>query len=144
VCGVGLTTLAEEATPQFTAGSGTHLEHWFGGECYCGHHNPFHLSPLYPSHFLPRMLQDHTFISLFVFIYYKHHHKYFYVRTSPYFFILLIYAFFYQNFCLKLMISVCACSKCVILCQECRFFLLYKQKWNMKPLWRGISLTTQI
>ena len=60
-CGVGLTkTLAEaEATPQLTAVVGTQLGHWFGGECSRGHHNPFHLSPLYPSHFLLKMLHHH-------------------------------------------------------------------------------------
>jgi len=68
MCGVGLTTLAE-ATPQFIAENGTHLEHWFGEECSGGHHNPFLLSPLYPSHFLPTMLQDHSFITFFFFIY---------------------------------------------------------------------------
>ena len=70
-CGVGLTkTLAEaEATPQLTAVVGTQLGHWFGGECSRGHHNPFHLSPLYPSHFLLKMLHHLNFIFMFLFIY---------------------------------------------------------------------------
>lgn len=67
-CGVGLRkTLAEaEATPQFTAVVGTQLGHWLAGECSRGHHNPFDLSPLYPSYFLPKIDVTQSEIHLYI------------------------------------------------------------------------------